>query len=136
MKWISIETEKDIFNIQKQFNNFLDAEIVRFGFESGNYIDSELVGHEYMKNELHIIFQRMDMNPFEIEVIFEEMRRINFYTPLMDEYSSCITYAKFVKNDNFIYWTKWKDFDPYNAKHLEANVTFIEAKRAMWRIIR
>lgn len=135
MEWIVINTEKDILDIQKQYDNFLDAEIVRFGFESGNYIDTELVGYEYMKNELHVIFQRMDINPFEIEVVFEGMRRINFYAPLMDERSSCISYAKFVKNDSFIYWTKWKDFDPYNSEHLEANVTFIEAKKAMWRII-
>lgn len=100
-----------------------------------NYVDSELAGHEYMKNEFCIVFQRMDVNPFSIEVVFEEMRRLNFYASLIDECSASIIYAKFVKNKDYIYWTKWKDFDPYNPEHLKEDVTFIEAKRARWRII-
>lgn len=88
-----------------------------------------------MKNEFYIIFQRMDKNPFSIEVGFEEMRRINFYAPLMNECSTSIIYAKFVKNNDFIYWTKWREFDPYIAEHLKEDFTFIEAKRAKWRII-
>lgn len=135
MNWINIDTEEDIINIQKIFGNFLDAEIVSFRFESGNYVDEELVGHEYMNNDFYIIFQRMDSNPFSIEVVFEQMRRINFYAPLIDECSASISFAKFIKNKNFIYWTKWKEFDPYNLEHLRADVTYIEAKRAKWRII-
>lgn len=135
MEWLFIETEQDISCIQKIYEDFLDAEIINFWFESGNYIDSNLVGYECMKNEFHIIFQRMDVNPFSIEVVFEEMRRINFYALLMDESSACIIYAKFVKNDKYIYWTKWKEFNPYNEEHLKKDVTFIEAKRAKWRVI-
>lgn len=88
-----------------------------------------------MKNELNVIFQRMDTNPFSIEISFEEMRRLNFFAPLIDEYSACITYAKFVRSKNFIYWTKWKDFDPDKEDHLKSDVAFIEAKRVKWRVI-
>ncbi|MEW4411874.1 hypothetical protein [Clostridium sp. AN503] len=135
MEWLLIETEQDISYIQKIYENFLDAEIVNFRFESGNYVDSNLIGHEYMKNEFHIIFQRMDVNPFSIEVVFEEMRRVNFYAPLINESSSSISYAKFVKNEDYIYWTKWKEFNPYNKEHLKKDITFIEAKRARWRVV-
>lgn len=135
IEWKKIETEQDILEIQKIYENFLDAEIVSFRFDSGNFVDEELVGHEYMKNIFSMIFQRMDNNPFSIEVVFEEMRRINFYAPLIDEYSAEILFAKFVKNDDFIYWTKWRDFNPYNPEHLKEDTTFVEAKRVKWRII-
>lgn len=135
MDWKELKTEEDIAEIQSIFRNFSDAEIVGFNFESGNYIDEELIGHEYMLNKLNVVFQRMDRNPFSIEIQFEGMRRINFYSPLIDECSASITYAKFVKSEKYIYWTKWKEFAPQKREHLEADVTFIEAKSAKWRII-
>ena len=135
MVWKEINTEQDILEIQKIYGDFLDAEIVSFNFESGNYIDEELVGHEYMTNRLYIIFQRLDKNPFSIEVLFEGMRRINFYAPLVNECTADILFAKFVKNNSYIYWTKWREFDPYNPEHLKNDFTFIEAKSGKWRII-
>lgn len=132
MEWKELLTEQDIQELQDLYGNFLDAKLVDFRFESGNYVDEELVGHEYMNNDLYVVFQRQDISPFSIEVHFEEMRRINFYAPLCTEFSAYIYYAKFVKADGFIYWTKWRDFD---ASLLGLDVTFIEAKRVKWRII-
>lgn len=136
LEWILIESDQDIMNIQKRYGNFLDAEIVNFRYESGNYVDSDLRGHEYMKNELHVIFQRMDENPFAIEVVFEEMRYIHFHAAMMDETSSDILYAQFIKTKDFIYWTNLRMFDPEDIpEYLAGGKMFIEAKRAKWRVV-
>lgn len=113
----------------------MDSELVSFNFTSGNYVDDDLVGHEYMTNILNIVFQRLDRNPFSIELSFEEMRRLSIYTPLIIECSADIIYAKIVIANGFIYWTKWRDFNPYDEDHLRADTTYIESKRLKWRII-
>lgn len=135
MEWIYINNADDIKYLEEVFNNFLDSEIVSFNFNSGNYVDSNLIGHEYMTNTLNIIFQRLDTKPFSIELSFEEMRKLSIYTPLSDECSADILYAKIIMTNGFIYWTKWKDFNPCNKDHLRADTTYIESKRLKWRII-
>lgn len=132
MRWKKINNEQDIQEIQKLYNNFMDAEIVSFRFDSGNYVDDNMVGHEYMENDFFIIFQRMDILPFSIEVHFIEMRRINFYAPLCNERSSCIDFAQFVKRDEYIYWTKQRNVQ---ESELRFDMTFVEAKEAEWRIL-
>lgn len=135
MEWTYINNMDDVKHLQEIYDNFLDSEIVSFHFDSGNYVDDDLVGHEYMTNTLNVIFQRLDTNPFSIELSFEEMRRLSIYTPLINECNSDILYAKIVIANGFIYWTKWRDFDPYNKEHLSADTTYIESKRLKWRVI-
>lgn len=135
MEWIYINTMEDVKYLEETYDNFLDSELVSFNFTSGNYVDDDLVGHEYMTNILNIVFQRLDRNPFSIELSFEEMRRLSIYTPLIIECSADIIYAKIVIANGFIYWTKWRDFNPYDEDHLRADTTYIESKRLKWRII-
>jgi hypothetical protein len=110
--------------------------LISFSFESGNYIDDDLVGYETNSNNLHVIFQRMDINPFSIEVVFEEMKQLSYFPPLLYEYSASILFAKFVRDDKYVYWTRWSEFDPYNKEHLSyGDFDLIKARRAKWRII-
>ena len=136
MEWNYINNSDDVEYIQKLYGNFEDVELVSFSFESGNYIDDDLVGYETNSNNLHVIFQRMDINPFSIEVIFENMGQILYLTPMNKEYTSDILFAKFVKTEDCIYWTTWDEFDPYNKEHLSyGDFDLIKARRAKWRII-
>ncbi len=101
-------------------------------------MDDERVGHEYNNNILVVKFERLDNDPFCIEMRFEQTRRINCLFPVngQDNWTSGIMFAKVVKNNDFYYWTVWKDFDPYNAEHMEFNDFFlIEARKIQWRIL-
>lgn len=137
MEWNIIETEKDIDYLQQMYGNFMDSKLVSFNLQTGNYVDENLTGYEYNNNIFTMLFQREDINPFSIELIFEYTKRLNFVSPVMnDNWSSEILYGKIVKNNKYIYWTKWKDFDPYNEEHLLYNDFFlVEAYKAKWRIV-
>lgn len=79
----------------------------------------------------------MDIDPFCIEMRFEQTRRINCLFPVngKDNWTSGIMFAKVIKNNDFNYWTVWKDFDLYNAEHIEFNDFFlIEARKIQWKI--
>ena len=138
-EWHNIISEKDIENFMILYGDFEDSYIVKGQFDSGNYIDDNLTGHEYDNNCLHILFQRQDINPFSIEIMFEQTIRINcFFSRVMgkEAVGADILYAKIVKDDEYYYWTTWKEFDPYNSAHLCNNdIPLIQAKKIRWRII-
>ena len=139
MEWIEIISEKDIENIQEKYDDFEDSYVVNFSFESGNYVDEELTGHETNCNNLILRFERLDDNPFSIEVMFQQARRLNYFMPCMgkDNWTAGIDYAKIVKNEEFFYWTVWEEFDPYDEEHLKFNdFILIEAKSIKWRVIK
>lgn len=138
MEWINIKSNEDIEELHKQYGNFEDSYMVNFSFESGNYVNEERVGYEVDDNILTIKFERLDDNPFSIELMFEHTRRINYLFPIIgkDNWTSGLVFAKIAKNDEFYYWTVWKEFDPYNNEHLEFNdFILIEAKKIKWRVV-
>lgn len=138
MRWIEIKTLADIEYIQKEYNNFEDSILVNFRFESGNYVDAQRVEYENNDNNLYLLFQRLDENPFSIEIMFEQTKRFNFFAPIRgnDIWRAEIEFAKIVKNDEFYYWTKWEDFNPYNEEHLNYNdFILIESKQVKWRVV-
>lgn len=138
MEWIEVKTLVDIEYLQKTYNNFEDSILVNFRFESGNYVDEERVGHEFNNNNLYLLFERLDDQPFSIEIMFQYTKRFNFFAPIGgdDIWRSEIEFAKLAKNDEFYYWTKWEGFNPYDKEHLKYNdFILIESKQVKWRIV-
>lgn len=136
--WIEIKSREDIKELQKQYNDFEDSYLVSFSFESGNYVNDDRIGYENNYNILILRFERLDNNPFSIELRFERTRRLNCFFPVegKDNWTSGIQYAKIAKNEEFYYWTVWEEFNPYECEHLEYNdFMLIEAKKISWRII-
>lgn len=139
MKWNEIKTLTDIEYLQKLYNNFEDATLVRYKFESGNFVDDDQVSHEFNSNELCLLFQRLDNNPNSIEIMFNYTKRFNFFAPVgsEDSWRSEISFAKIVKNDKWFYWTTWEEFNPENEEHLNYNdFILIQAQQIKWRIVK
>lgn len=138
-EWNNIDSEEDIDSLMKIYDNFEDCFIVKFEFVSGNYIDDNLTAHEFDTNNLLVLFQRQDKNPYSIEIMFEMTKKINFYAPVQgdEDYNLAdILYAKIVKDDRYFYWTMWKEFNPFNAEHLNYNdFTLIQSRKVKWRIV-
>ena len=105
--WIEVKSGEDIKELQKQYNDFEDSYLVSFSFESGNYVNACRIGHENNNNILILRFERLDNNPFSIELRFESTRRLNCFFPVegKDNWTSGIQYAKIAKNEEFYYWT-------------------------------
>jgi hypothetical protein len=97
------------------------------------------VSHEFNSNELCLLFQILDDNPFSIEIMFEYTKYFNFFAPVgsEDSWRSEIDYAKIVKTDKWFYWTTWEDFDPNNQEHLKYNdFILIQAQNVKWRVVK
>lgn len=137
MEWREIKNVGDITILQTEFHYFEDSILVHYRFESGNYIDKTQIMYETNENRLYMLFQRLDGNPFSIEILFENVRRMNYFIPFgeNDNWSSELNFAKIVKNEKYYYWTRWKDFDPNNKEHLNCNdFILVEAEKVKWRI--
>ena len=137
MEWIEVKSDEDIDYINKKYDNFEDAFLVEMNYVSGDYVDNELMGYMHQKNDLRLVFQRLDRNPFSIELWFTNAKRINmFFANLQDNCLSDILYAKVCRNKSSFFWTVWEDFDPYNEEHLALNdVKYVEGYGLKWRII-
>ena len=137
MIWNEIKSNNDIQQLNQTYNYFEDSMLVRMEYISGDYIDSERVGHMEQRNDLKAVFQRLDDDPFSIELLFTHTKRLSFvFVNPMDICLSDIMYAKLCKNDKSVFWTLWEDFAPYNAEHLSiSNLTLIEADSLKWRIV-
>lgn len=139
MKWYEIKTSADIEYLQMLYNNFADVTLVGYKFESGNFVDENQVSHEFNNNKLCLLFQRLDINPNSIGIMFEHTKRFNFFAPIgsEDSWRSEINFAKVVKNDTWFYWTTWEGFDLENEEHLKYNdFILVEAQQIKWRIVK
>lgn len=136
MKWNEVKDDKDIVQLNEVYSWFEDAVIVSMGYVSGNSVDSELFGHMEMKNDLRVVFQRLDNEPFSIELWFYHTKHMNLvFTNPADNRMADIMEAKVCRNDESVFWTVWKDFDPYDPENLDGTM-LIEAEGLRWRVVR
>lgn len=137
MDWIKIYCEEDIQKLNSTYGFFEDSYLVKMEYLSGDGVDENMYGFEEQLNDLKIVFQRLDKNPFSVELWFEHTKRIYMYFHNGNKYLSDIMYAKVCKNEDSYFWTLWEEFDPTNKDHLDLNdVYLIEAESIKWRIIR
>lgn len=135
MEWIEIKSDADVQRLNETYNNFEDSYIVRMEYISGDYVDKEYCGHMVQTNDLKVLFQRLDNDPFSIELWFKNTKRLSFvFANLTDNCMSDILYAKVCKNDKSFFWTVWDEFDPTNEEHI-LGTTLIEAYGLKWRIV-
>ncbi len=137
MIWNEIINDNDIQHLNEIYNYFEDSMLIRMEYISGDYVDSELTGHMKQRNNLKAVFQRLDHDPFSIELLFTHTKRLSFvFVNPSDKCLSDIMYAKVCKSDKSVFWTLWKNFDPYNEEHLSvSDLTLIEADSMKWRIV-
>lgn len=134
MEWHEIENDADLARLNELYGYFEDSFIVRMEYLSGDYVDSDLCGHMEQTNDLRVTFQRLDREPFSIELWFSHTKRISlFFANPQDKRLSDILFAKVCRNDSAFFWTLWEEFDPYNPEHLEGTA-LIEACGLKWRI--
>lgn len=137
MEWIEVKNDDDIKKINEIYDHFEDAMLVKMEFASGDYVDNEMVGHMEQTNDLKVLFQRLDRNPFSIELWFTNTKRMNmFFVNPQDKNSSDILFAKVCRNEQSVFWTVWEEFDPFKEEHLSlSDLYFIEACGLKWRVV-
>lgn len=136
MEWIEVKNDEDIQRINETYNYFEDAVLVKMEYVSGDYVDDSMTETLMQKNDLKLIFQRLDKAPFSIELWFTNTKRINmFFVNPQDNLLSDLLFAKVCRNEKALFWTVWEEFDPFNENHLKrSDVGYIEAYGLKWRI--
>lgn len=137
VEWNDVSTDADIEYLNNIYDNFEDSLIVSMNYISGNNIDSELVGDMRGDNDLRVVFQRLDKNPFSIELWFihTKQMRLLFVNP-SDNCQMDIMKAKVCRNSRAFFWTMWDEFDPDNEEHrTDSDVVFVESERLKWRVL-
>ena len=138
MEWYEVKNDADIQKINEMYNYFEDAMLVSMEYVSGDYIDNKLVGYMEQTNDLKVIFQRLDSNPFSIELWLTHTKRLSNFI-FINPGDSCLSdllYAKVCRNDKSIFWTVWEEFNPYDEEHLlSTDIKLIEAAGLKWRVL-
>lgn len=137
LEWNEVQSDKDVDFLNNIYDNFEDSLIVSINYISGDSIDDNLVGNMKQDNDLRIIFQRLDKNPFSIELWFTHTKQIRFlFSNPSDNCMSDIMKAKVCRNEKSVFWTSWIDFNPNKREHLSySDVVLIEAEGLRWRYI-
>lgn len=138
MEWIEVTNDEEIQRINEIYNYFEDAVIVKMDYVSGDYVDENMTGNLMQTNDLKLVFQRLDKDPFSIELWFTNTKRINmFFVNPQDNMLSDLLFAKVCRNEQSFFWTVWEEFDPFNENHMNrGDVGHIEAYGLKWRILK
>lgn len=137
LEWNEVITEADAEDLNIAYDYFEDSVIVSMNYVSGNGVSGELVADMRGDNDLKIMFQRLDRNPFSIELWFTHARRMRFsFVNPSDNCQMDIMRAKICRNGKSVFWAAWDAFDPDNEEHLTASdVMFVESEGLKWRTL-
>lgn len=137
LEWNEVLTDADIEDLNYTYDYFEDSLIVSMNYLSGNSVSDELVGDMRGDNDLKITFQRLDRNPFSIELWFTHTRQMKFL--FVNPSNNCqmdIMRAKVCRNNRSVFWIMWDEFDPEDEDHQRFNdVVFVESEGLRWRVI-
>ncbi len=137
LEWYDVVNDLDIEELNNIYDFFEDSRIVSMNYISGDTVAENLVGTIRQDNDLKILFQRLDANPFSIELWFTHTKQIRFiFTNSSDKCLSDIMRAKVCRNSRSFFWTTWDEFAPDNEEHLSLNdIVLVEAEGLKWRYV-
>ncbi len=137
LEWNDVVNDLDIEDLNNAYDFFEDSMIVSMNYISGDTVDENLVGTMRQDNDLKILFQRLDANPFSIELWFTHTKQVRFiFVNPSDKCLSDIMRAKVCRNNRSLFWSTWDEFDPENQEHLSrTDIIFVEAEGLKWRYV-
>ena len=133
MDWKSISNEEESKELLRLFGEFHDACIKEAHMWTGHSIDESLsmtvVGG--LDTSIKFVVQRQFRNPSCIELLFEEVTRINF-VPSPENYDSIIYECNLGYENEQFYWVIDTSQEPSD---LNANEdSWVRSKKLSWRI--
>ena len=136
-KWHKLKGQDDIDELMEVFNNFRDSVITEMNYTSGAFAHPALLMYPVnAKRRLRIVFQHQEKDVPAIELVFDEIRRLNL-VPTGTNMFAQISDVFFQSVKGKVYWAQTMDFDVEKInKDLSYNeFTWVSAKRAQWRVI-
>lgn len=131
MDWHTLNTQTDLDFLMDTFGGFHDGclrEIHAWtGYSVGQQLSME-VTHESVLSA-RVLVQRQYESPSAIEMLFEQVVRINILPP-PENHDAIIYGVTPLRRNGTFYWAPEEEWMPND---LAANITFIASKQASWR---
>jgi hypothetical protein len=132
LTWNEIKTQSDADALMERFGGFHDSCIREVHICTGYWVRSDF-SMEVPKGwdtKVRVHVQRQWKDPAAIELLFEEVTRVNL-VPAPPDYISIIYGATLLIREGIIQWSPKTNWNP---DHPEANSeTWISAKQLKWR---
>lgn len=130
--WNEIKDIKDINDFMERFGWFSDSCLKELHLWTEHFVEKDLsmAISPNLDCKIKVLFQRQDTNPSAIEMLFEQVTRVNII-PSPENYDSIIFSATLISIDGTFYWADdeaWKPDDP--SKYA---VSWISSKKIKWR---
>jgi hypothetical protein len=132
MGWKEIKTQADADALMRVFGDFHDGCLREAHLWTDHWVSTELSmscpGN--LDNRIRIFVQRQFKNPSAIELLFEEVTRLNL-VPTAENYDSIIDSATLLVRGEVVFWSPEGDWSPDDSRKDES--TWISAKKLRWR---
>lgn len=132
MTWKLVQTQEDADALMASFGDFHDACFKEAHLWTSHWVGSDLsmACSEDLDTRVRFLFQRQVAAPSSIEMLFEQVTRLNL-VPSPSGFFSIIFEATLLVTDEGVYWSSeagWKPSDPERD-----GSTWISAKSLRWR---
>ncbi len=132
MTWVEVTNQADLDGLMNTFGAFHDACIKEMHLWTESYVDSDLFMScpPHLDTHVRLLIQRQFEDPSAIELLFDEVRRINV-VPSPDNYDSIIFDATLLFTEDVFYWADAGRWLPDQEDSM--NTTWIAANKLKWR---
>jgi len=133
MTWKSILNEEESKKLLQRFGGFHDACIREAHMWSGHSIDDDLAMtvSSSLDTSIKFVIQRQFRDPSCIELLFEEVTRINI-VPSPENYDSIIYGSNLGKENDEFFWVVDTTQNPSQLKSTEDS--WVTSKKLSWRV--
>jgi hypothetical protein len=130
-EWHDLKTKQDVENLINIFGGFHDSCLRELYLWTDHYVSSNLAMHVNpdLDCKVRALFQRQDLNPSAIEMLFEEVTCLNIF-PSPINYDSIIQGVTLILIDDCFYWANDTYWSPDDTDRNE--VSWISAKKIKW----
>lgn len=133
MEFRTIDNDEDMINLMQEFGYFHDSCIKEIKYVSGGYVGRDYAMNPFnSKRNLCVIFQRQSEESSVIELVFEELIKLNL-EPSNGDYDCIIFEASLKRVNGIFYWCEWENFSLSDLDNV--NGTWISSNKVKWRVL-
>ena len=132
MSWKPILSPNDAEELMRLFGDFHDGCIREMHLQTGHWVSPELsmACTGALDTVLRILIQRQFRNPSAIEMLFEQVTRLNL-VPSPENYDSIIFEATLIQHNGEWLWSPEQDWSPSDTERDQ--YSWVSARKLSWR---
>jgi hypothetical protein len=132
MRWKAVLSPDDAQELMRLFGGFHDACVREMHLHTGHSVSPELFMRctGELDTVLRVLIQRQFRDPSAIEMLFEQVTRLNL-VPTPENYDSIIFGATLIQHNGEWLWSPEQGWSPDDADRDQCS--WVSARRLSWR---